>query len=91
MRRAGNGLDCQSCHIQAGTQQFGIPLTGIWGEFPQYIGRENEVRTLEERVNGCIERSTDGRALPVDGARAVQRSGIWRRLMRLARPPMAAR
>ena len=24
-------------------------------------------------------------------ARAVQRSGIWRRLMRLARPPMAAR
>ena len=68
MRYAGNGLDCQSCHIQAGTQQFGIPLAGIWGVFPQYIGRENEVRTLEERVNGCMERSMNGRALPVDGA-----------------------
>lgn len=67
MRHAGNGLDCQSCHIQAGTQQFGIPLAGIWGVFPQYIGRENEVRTLEERVNGCMERSMNGRALPVDG------------------------
>jgi len=68
MRHAGNGLDCQSCHIQAGTRQFGIPLAGIWGVFPQYIGRENEVRTLEERVNGCMERSMNGRALPVDGA-----------------------
>lgn len=47
MRHAGNGLDCQSCHIQAGTQQFGIPLAGIWGVFPQYIGRENQVRTRE--------------------------------------------
>jgi thiosulfate dehydrogenase len=67
MRYAGNGLDCQSCHLQAGTQQYGLPLAGIWGVFPRYIGRENEVRTLEERVNGCMERSMNGRALPVDG------------------------
>ncbi len=67
MRFAGNGLDCQSCHLQAGTQQFGLPLAGIWGVFPTYIGREDEVRTLEERVNGCMERSMNGRALPVEG------------------------
>lgn len=67
MRFAGNGLDCQSCHLQAGTQQFGLPLAGVWGVFPSYIGRENEVRTLEERVNGCMERSMNGRPLPVDG------------------------
>ena len=67
MRYAGNGLDCQSCHLQAGTQQFGLPLAGIWGVFPTYIARENEVRTLEERINGCMERSMNGRALPVGG------------------------
>ncbi|SDB74678.1 c-type cytochrome [Belnapia rosea] len=67
MRFAGNGLDCQSCHLRAGTQQFGLPLAGIWGVFPQYIGRENEVRTLEERVNGCMERSMNGRPLLVEG------------------------
>jgi thiosulfate dehydrogenase len=67
MRYAGNRLDCQSCHLQAGTQQYGLPLAGIWGLFPRYIGRENEVRTLEDRVNGCMERSMNGRALPVDG------------------------
>ncbi|MBI0536995.1 cystathionine gamma-synthase [Roseomonas sp. KE2513] len=67
MRFAGNGLTCQSCHLQAGTQRYGLPLAGVWGVFPQYIGREDEVRTLEERVNGCMERSMNGRSLPVDG------------------------
>jgi thiosulfate dehydrogenase len=66
-RYAGNGLDCQSCHLNAGTQRFGLPLAGIWGVFPTYIARENEVRTLEERINGCMERSMNGHALPVDG------------------------
>src|SRR6201999_764938 len=64
---SGNGLDCQSCHLQAGTQQFGLPLAGIWGVFPLYIARENEVRTLEERINGCMERSMNGKPLPYDG------------------------
>lgn len=67
MRFSGNGLDCQSCHLDAGTRQFALPLAGIWGIFPQFIGRENEVRTLEERINGCLERSMNGRALPVGG------------------------
>lgn len=66
-RYGGNGLDCQSCHLNAGTQRFGLPLAGIWGVFPQYIARENEVRTLEERINGCMERSMNGKALPVGG------------------------
>ncbi len=65
-RYAGNGLECESCHLDAGTKKFGLPLAGIWGVFPLFIGRENEVRTLEERINGCMERSMNGRALPPD-------------------------
>ncbi len=65
MRFSGNGLECQSCHLDAGTRKFGLPLAGVWGVFPLFIGRENEVRTLEERINGCPERSMNGRALPV--------------------------
>jgi len=67
MRFAGSGMDCQACHLQAGTQQFGLPLAGIWASFPEHSGRENRARTLEERVNGCMERSMNGRALPVEG------------------------
>ncbi len=66
-RYGGNGLDCQSCHLSAGTQRFGLPLAGIWGVFPLYIARENEVRTMEDRINGCMERSMNGKALPIDG------------------------
>lgn len=66
MRYAASGLDCQSCHLAAGTQKFALPLAGIWGVFPTYIARENEVRTLEERINGCMERSLNGKPLPVE-------------------------
>jgi thiosulfate dehydrogenase len=41
-----------------------MPLTGVWGQFPQYRGREGEVTMLEVRINGCMERSMNGRALP---------------------------
>ena len=68
MRYSGNGLECQSCHIEAGTRRFGLPLAGAWAVFPTFIGRENEVRTLEERINGCMERSMNGRSLPEGGS-----------------------
>jgi len=30
---------------------------GRVGQFPQYRGREGEIGTLEERINGCLERA----------------------------------
>lgn len=66
MRYSGNNLSCQNCHLGEGAQRFALPLIGVYGSFPTYMGRENEVRTLEERINGCFERSMNGRALPVD-------------------------
>ncbi len=65
-RYAGNNLTCQNCHLNAGTQPHALPLTGVWGQFPQYRGREGGIGTLEERINGCMERSMNGRALPQD-------------------------
>ena len=67
MRYSGNNLSCQSCHLQGGTQRFAIPMIGVYGAFPVYIGREDEVRTIEERIEGCMERSMNGRELPIGG------------------------
>lgn len=67
MRYSGNNLSCESCHLQSGTQRFAIPMIGVYGLFPQYIARENEVRTLEERIEGCMDRSMNGHALPLGG------------------------
>jgi thiosulfate dehydrogenase len=67
MRYSGNNLTCQNCHLNAGKQKYALPLIGVYGSFPTYMGRENEVRTLEERINGCFERSMSGHAIPVEG------------------------
>jgi thiosulfate dehydrogenase len=67
MRYSGNNLTCQNCHLNAGTQPYSMPLVGVWGQFPQYRGREGQIGTLEERINGCMDRSMNGRPLPLDG------------------------
>ena len=62
---SGNNLACSSCHLQAGTKAYAAPYVGLTALFPRYIGREDKVSTLEERINGCFERSMNGRALAV--------------------------
>ncbi|GAA4836913.1 hypothetical protein GCM10023331_22660 [Algivirga pacifica] len=67
MRYAGNNLACKNCHLDAGQKKFAAPYVGLFGLFPQYRGRENKIGTLEERINGCMERSMNGKKLPKDG------------------------
>jgi thiosulfate dehydrogenase len=66
-RWSGNGLDCQSCHLDSGRQPHALPLAGIWGVFPAYGARDGRVVTLEDRIDSCLERSMNGRALPSRG------------------------
>lgn len=64
MRYAGNNLACASCHAEAGTVKFGAPFVGTFADYPQYRIRENDVQTIEGRINGCMERSMNGKPLP---------------------------
>jgi thiosulfate dehydrogenase len=57
-----------------------MPLIGIWGQFPAIPGREGAVDTLEERINGCMKRSMNGRALPLDGREMKAFSSFMRSL-----------
>ncbi|MBS0268428.1 MAG: c-type cytochrome [Proteobacteria bacterium] len=66
-RFAGNNLDCQSCHSDAGTKEFGLPLVGVSADFPAYSARLGQVYTIEERIQGCMERSMNGKRLPPEG------------------------
>lgn len=65
--KIGNRLACTSCHLNGGTTPFAAPFVGINAVFPQYRPREGKVGSLEERINGCFERSMAGEAIPVDG------------------------
>jgi thiosulfate dehydrogenase len=65
-RYAGNNLACTNCHLQAGTKKFGIPLFGLFGDFPQYSKRLGAEISIEDRINSCMTRSMNGRLMPVD-------------------------
>lgn len=65
-RYAGNNLACASCHLDGGSKKFGNGFVGTFADYPQYRPREDAVQTIEERINGCLERSMNGRPLPVD-------------------------
>jgi thiosulfate dehydrogenase len=65
-RFAGNNMACSNCHLQAGTKKFGLPLFGIFGDFPHYTSRGGGEITIEERLNACMTRSMNGRALAND-------------------------
>lgn len=65
-RYAGNNLACSNCHLQAGTKRFGLPLFGLYDDFPQYSARTGGEISIEDRVNSCMTRSMNGRPLPAD-------------------------
>ena len=66
MRIAGNRLACGNCHLDAGTKQDAIGYVGIMHRFPQFNARAGRVITIEDRINGCFERSLAGRRLNND-------------------------
>ena len=71
MRFAGNNLACQNCHLDAGTNRYGLPLVGVYRTFPKLAPRDLRVISLTERVNECMTRSMNGRPLP-DDSREMQ-------------------
>jgi len=65
-RYAGNNLACANCHLAAGTKKFGIPLFGLYWDFPKYSVRLGEQISIEDRINSCMTRSMNGKPMPVD-------------------------
>src|SRR2546430_1022115 len=65
-RFAGNNLACTNCHLAGGTKKFGLPLFGIYDDFPAYSARTGGPISIEDRINACMTRSMNGRAMPSD-------------------------
>ena len=65
-RYSGNHLACANCHLKAGAQAGSGSWVGVLERFPQFGGRGNRIGTIQDRINGCMERSMNGRKMPVD-------------------------
>lgn len=68
LKFAGNNLACKNCHLDNGTKPGAASWVGITNEYPQFRARENKKGTIEERINGCMERSMNGQPLPVESS-----------------------
>lgn len=58
-----NGMNCQNCHLESGTKLFGNNYAGVASTYPKFRPRSGSIETIEKRVNDCIQRSLNGKAL----------------------------
>jgi thiosulfate dehydrogenase len=58
-----NGMNCQNCHTNAGKENFGNPFSAVFSSYPKYRDRSGRVESVEFRVNECMQRSMNGKAL----------------------------
>jgi len=71
-----NGMNCQNCHLESGTKRLGNNYAGVASTYPKFRPRSGTVETVEKRVNDCIERSLNGKALAAD-SRELQAMVSW--------------
>jgi len=63
MRHMNNRLACASCHIGAGVEPGNLSLATAFSKYPRISPRSGGNETIQERINGCMMRSMNGRAL----------------------------
>jgi len=65
--KISNGMNCQNCHLQAGTVVFGNNYGSVASMYPKFRARSGSVENLYKRVNDCFERSLNGKAIDTAG------------------------
>jgi thiosulfate dehydrogenase len=58
-----NGMNCQNCHLDAGTKPFGNNFSAVASTYPKFRARSGSIETIAKRVNDCFQRSLNGKAL----------------------------
>ena len=66
-----NGMNCQNCHLNAGTQPYGNNYGSVASTYPKYRGRSGAIEDIYKRVADCFERSLNGVA-PKVGSKEME-------------------
>ncbi|HEY4109344.1 c-type cytochrome [Puia sp.] len=74
-----NGMNCQNCHLEAGTKPWGNNYSGVFSTYPKYRDRSGSVEDIHRRVNDCIERSLNGQPLDTNSLemKAITAYVLW--------------
>jgi thiosulfate dehydrogenase len=71
MRYTASRLACASCHIGAGVEPGNLSLAAAFSHYPRVSPRSGGNETIQDRINGCMMRSMNGRALPGNGPEMI--------------------
>ena len=63
VQHSTNGMNCQNCHLEAGTKPWGLNYGAVFSTYPKFRERSGSIETIYKRINDCMERSLNGRAL----------------------------
>lgn len=63
VKSISNGMNCQNCHLDAGTRIFGNNYGSVASTYPKLRARSGKIEDIYKRVNDCFERSLNGIAL----------------------------
>jgi thiosulfate dehydrogenase len=62
-----NGMNCQNCHLQAGTIPYANNYGAVAATYPKFRARSGSEETIPKRINDCFERSLNGQPLAENG------------------------
>ena len=79
-RYSGSGLNCGSCHLGTGTEQGTLALMQASTRYPRQSPRTGGSTDIEDRVNECLQRSMNGRALPLHSPEMIAMASYIRSL-----------
>jgi len=71
MRFTGSRIACASCHLDTGTKPGTLSLFEAASRYPRFSGRDGGTGDLRDRINGCMQRSMNGRPLPRDSIEMI--------------------
>ena len=79
VKHISNGMNCQNCHLEAGTKPFGNNYSMVASTYPKYRERSGTVEGVNKRINDCIERSLNGKAIDTTSheMQALQAYILW--------------
>ncbi|TND07526.1 MAG: cytochrome c class I [Bacteroidetes bacterium] len=64
-------MNCQNCHLDAGTRPFGNNYGAVSSTYPKFRGRSASMESIPKRVSDCFERSLNGKS-PDPASREMQ-------------------
>ena len=63
VKTISNGMNCQNCHLQAGTAPLGNNYGAVASTYPKVRARSGQEEDIQKRINDCFERSLNGKPL----------------------------